>query len=129
LRKTLRQDAPKGEIRENGLTPPAYLLQPPTVDQHPVPVARPRPPGRPQEADARLNRAKSEMLEAPIQTRLSEILRIADEAFDDRDKALSWLREPNIQIGDERPIEAIGTVAGFRAVKTILRQIQYGVFG
>jgi putative toxin-antitoxin system antitoxin component (TIGR02293 family) len=69
------------------------------------------------------------MLEAPIQTRLSEILRIADEAFDDRDKALSWLREPNIQIGDERPIEAIGTVAGFRAVKTILRQIQYGVFG
>jgi putative toxin-antitoxin system antitoxin component (TIGR02293 family) len=129
LRKTLRQDAPKGEIRENGQTPPDYFLQPATVDQHPVPVARARPPGRPQAADARLNRAKSEMLEAQIQTRLSEILRIADEAFDDRDKALSWLGEPNIQIGDERPIEAIGTAAGFRAVKTILRQIQYGVFG
>jgi putative toxin-antitoxin system antitoxin component (TIGR02293 family) len=65
----------------------------------------------------------------PNETKLSEILKIADEAFDSRDKALSWLREPNVQIGDERPIEVIGTVAGFRAVKTILRQIQYGVFG
>jgi hypothetical protein len=65
----------------------------------------------------------------PNETRLFDILRIADEAFDNRDRALSWLREPNIQIGDERPIDAIGTVTGFRAVKTILRQIQYGVFG
>jgi hypothetical protein len=65
----------------------------------------------------------------PDETRLSEILGTADETFDSRDKALSWLREPNVQIGDERPIDVIGTEAGFTAVKTILRQIQYGVFG
>jgi len=62
-------------------------------------------------------------------TRLFDILKIAEEAFDTRNNAILWLREPNVQLGEQRPVDALSTQAGFRAVKTILRQIQYGVFG
>lgn len=60
---------------------------------------------------------------------LTQILAIAGEAFDDRDKGIRWLQEPNIQTGNKPPISLIGTKDGFKVVETVLRQIQYGVIG
>jgi hypothetical protein len=57
------------------------------------------------------------------------ILEIASEAFDDSEKALRWLQEPNIQTGQKPPVSLIGTPEGFATVESVLRQIQYGVFG
>jgi uncharacterized protein (DUF2384 family) len=57
------------------------------------------------------------------------ILKIALGAFDDEAKAWRWLHEPNIQTGNQPPIEMIGTSQGFDAVETVLYQIQYAVMG
>jgi len=60
---------------------------------------------------------------------IARILEIASEAFDDADRARRWLEEPNIQTGNKPPVSLIGTPEGFAAVESVLRQIQYGVFG
>ena len=60
---------------------------------------------------------------------VARILEIAKEAFDDSEKALRWLQEPNIQTGKKPPVSLIGTPEGFATVESVLRQIQYGVFG
>jgi len=60
---------------------------------------------------------------------IAKILQIAVEAFDDAGKALRWLEEPNIQTGNRPPVSLIGTPEGFAAIESVLRQIQYGVFG
>ena|SRR2546426_525112 len=60
---------------------------------------------------------------------IARILEIASEAFDDADRARRWLEEPNIQAGNKPPVSLIGTPEGFAAVESVLRQIQYGVFG
>jgi hypothetical protein len=60
---------------------------------------------------------------------IARILEIAREAFDDADKARIWLQEPNIQTGNRPPISLIGTPEGYAAVESVLRQIQYAVFG
>jgi uncharacterized protein (DUF2384 family) len=60
---------------------------------------------------------------------IARILEIAKEAFDNSEKALRWLQEPNIQTGQKPPVSLIGTPEGFATVESVLRQIQYGVFG
>ena len=41
--------------------------------------------------------------------------------------AASWLREPNLAMDDQRPIDLLGTEEGFHRVKNLLLRIQYGV--
>jgi hypothetical protein len=60
---------------------------------------------------------------------IARILVIAGAAFDDDERAVRWLQEPNIQTGTRPPVSLIGTPEGFAAVESVLRQIQYGVFG
>ena len=60
---------------------------------------------------------------------LTRILAAARKAFDDRDKAVRSLQEPNIPTGNKPPLSLIGTPKGFEAVETVLLQIQYGVIG
>ena len=57
-----------------------------------------------------------------------EVLEIATDAFDNEEKALRWLHEPNIQLGNQPPISMIGTPEGLRAVKVVLNQIKYAIF-
>lgn len=64
-----------------------------------------------------------------VEDALRDILEIATEAFDDREKAFRWLQRPNVQTGNKPPRELIGTKEGFSTVETILRQIQFGVIG
>jgi len=60
---------------------------------------------------------------------VARILAIASAAFDDDERATRWLQEPNIQTGNRPPVSLIGTPEGFATVESVLRQIQYGVFG
>jgi putative toxin-antitoxin system antitoxin component (TIGR02293 family) len=60
---------------------------------------------------------------------IARILAIAGAAFDDDERAVRWLQEPNIQTGTRPPVTLIGTPEGFAVVESVLRQIQYGVFG
>jgi hypothetical protein len=60
---------------------------------------------------------------------IARILVIAGAAFDDDERAVRWLQEPNIQTGARPPVSLIGTPEGFAVVESVLRQIQYGVFG
>ena len=60
---------------------------------------------------------------------IARVLAIASAAFDDDERAVRWLQEPNIQTGKRPPVSLIGTPEGFATVESVLRQIQYGVFG
>jgi putative toxin-antitoxin system antitoxin component (TIGR02293 family) len=59
----------------------------------------------------------------------AQILDLAIEVFEDNGKAMRWLKEPNMQIGNRPPVSALGTTSGFQNVETVLHQIQYGVIG
>lgn len=53
----------------------------------------------------------------------------ATDAFDDRDKALLWLQDRNIQTGNKPPVSILGTPNGLQIVETVLGQIKYGMIG
>jgi uncharacterized protein (DUF2384 family) len=57
-----------------------------------------------------------------------QILRTATDAFDSEEKALRWLREPNLQTGNQPPITLTATPEGVRAVEIILNQIKFAIF-
>jgi putative toxin-antitoxin system antitoxin component (TIGR02293 family) len=57
-----------------------------------------------------------------------QILIAATDAFDSEEKALRWLRKPNIQLDNQPPLSIIGTPEGFRAVEVVLNQIKYAIF-
>lgn len=63
-----------------------------------------------------------------MRTPEERILEIAIDAFDDKEKASEWLREPNIRTGNRPPIELVSTPEGFSAVETVLNQIKYAIF-
>jgi len=56
------------------------------------------------------------------------ILETAIDAFDNKEKALRWLNEPNMQTGNQPPIKVIGTPQGLHAVEVVLNQIKYAIF-
>ena len=56
------------------------------------------------------------------------ILKMATDAFDDEEKALRWLYEPNMQTGNRPPIDVIETPQGLHAVEVVLNQIKYAIF-
>jgi len=60
---------------------------------------------------------------------LRRVLYLANEVFEDTDKAMRWLQEPNIQTGNKPPVSTLGSPSGLQNVETVLRQIQYGVIG
>jgi putative toxin-antitoxin system antitoxin component (TIGR02293 family) len=73
--------------------------------------------------------AQPQKVTAPdMQSLEKKILAIATDAFDDEEKALDWLHEPNVRTGNRPPIELIGTPEGFHAVETVLNQIKYAIF-
>jgi putative toxin-antitoxin system antitoxin component (TIGR02293 family) len=58
--------------------------------------------------------------------RLLRIQTLAEEAFDDKDKAHRWLRRPLTAIGGETPLNVAQTEAGARLVETLLGKIAWG---
>lgn len=60
---------------------------------------------------------------------LRRALDLATEAFDDRDKAMFWLQDRNLQTGNRPPVCILGSPSGLRIVETVLGQIKYGIIG
>ena len=58
--------------------------------------------------------------------RLVRIQTVAEEAFEDREKANVWLRRSLAELGGEMPLEFARTEAGARVIETILGEIAWG---
>jgi putative toxin-antitoxin system antitoxin component (TIGR02293 family) len=58
--------------------------------------------------------------------RLLRIQTLAEDAFDDKEKAHRWLRRPLAAIGGEAPLTVAQTETGARVVETILGKIAWG---
>ncbi|MBV8817072.1 MAG: DUF2384 domain-containing protein [Acidobacteriaceae bacterium] len=60
--------------------------------------------------------------------RMARILAQAVAMFEDKDKAIEWLRTPNRALGGARPLDQLDTDTGARMVEDILGRIAYGVY-
>jgi putative toxin-antitoxin system antitoxin component (TIGR02293 family) len=58
--------------------------------------------------------------------RLLRIQTVAEETFDDAEKAALWLRRPLAELGGEAPLAVAETEAGARVIETILAKIAWG---
>jgi len=58
--------------------------------------------------------------------RLLRIQTLAEDTFEDRDKAAAWLRRPLAEFGGETPLDVARTEAGARVIETILAKIAWG---
>ncbi len=60
---------------------------------------------------------------------LRKALDLATDAFGDRDTAMLWLQDQNIQTGNKPPVSILGRPNGLQVVGTVLGQIKYGMIG
>lgn len=58
--------------------------------------------------------------------RLMRVQSLAENTFEDRDKANRWLRRPLTELGAETPLVVAQTEAGARVIETILGKIAWG---
>lgn len=54
---------------------------------------------------------------------------LADKVFGTEPLADTWMTLDNENLGGRRPVDLLGTRQGRKAVRNILRRIQYGMFG
>lgn len=59
---------------------------------------------------------------------LAEVLTKAEEVFGTREAAEQWMGRPAIGLDSRRPIELMTTAQGAELVKTLLDQMEYGVY-
>ncbi|MDN5848308.1 MAG: DUF2384 domain-containing protein [Nitrococcus sp.] len=60
--------------------------------------------------------------------RLARIVAMAEEVFEDMERAYRWLREPQRGLGERVPLSLLITEAGAREVEDLLGRIEYGIF-
>jgi putative toxin-antitoxin system antitoxin component (TIGR02293 family) len=87
-------------------------------------------------------RSRKELLtieESDKAIRLLRVLRLAEDVYGSRERALEWLREPNANLdpalrnllsskGGRAPMTLLNTETGARSVEQLLYQISEGVF-
>ncbi len=59
---------------------------------------------------------------------LAEILVSAEEVLGSREEAEEWLAKPALGLNSRRPIDLMSTPQGAELVKTLLTQMEYGVY-
>ena len=59
--------------------------------------------------------------------RAARMISLAEEAFGDRERSMSWLNNPNPVFADEAPITLAGTESGTEWVEQVLVRVMYGV--
>jgi putative toxin-antitoxin system antitoxin component (TIGR02293 family) len=69
-----------------------------------------------------LSRDESEKLE-----RLARIAALAEDVWEDDALAHEFLRSPQPQLGDARPLDLVGTDLGARQVEELLMRIEFGL--
>ena len=60
--------------------------------------------------------------------RLARVTAYAEEIFADKDDALEWLNSPNPALGDEVPLDLLGTETGGQRVVDVLTRLAHGVY-
>jgi putative toxin-antitoxin system antitoxin component (TIGR02293 family) len=60
--------------------------------------------------------------------RLARLVALAEEVFEDRERAHSWLRQAQRGLGGRVPLELMRTEVGAREIEDLLGRIEYGVF-
>lgn len=60
--------------------------------------------------------------------RIARLFAMAEDVFEDRDRARVWLRQPQRGLGNRVPLALLRTEAGAREVEDLLGRIEYGVF-
>lgn len=58
--------------------------------------------------------------------RLARILALAEAAFANPEKAMTWLRRPSSALDDRAPLDVAGTDAGARVIENLLARIAWG---
>lgn len=58
---------------------------------------------------------------------LAKVVSCAESVFDNLDKGLTWLREPNISLDGVAPISLLDTELGAELVADVLGRIEYGI--
>lgn len=58
---------------------------------------------------------------------VSELEKLAEHVFGDREVGIRWLREPNLATYNTSPINLLDRPSGFEQVKNLLLRIEYGV--
>jgi putative toxin-antitoxin system antitoxin component (TIGR02293 family) len=60
--------------------------------------------------------------------RVARVFALTKDTLGSGEKAAHWLREPNLALGGEVPLDLLDTDAGRHDVETILRRIEYGIY-
>lgn len=60
--------------------------------------------------------------------RLARVVALAEEVFEDAERAHEWLRQPQRGLGNRVPFVLMRSEAGAREVEDLLGRIEYGVF-
>ena len=60
--------------------------------------------------------------------RLARLMSIAEQVFEDRGRAHEWFRQPQLGLGNRKPLELIHTEVGAREVEDLLGRIEHGVY-
>lgn len=60
--------------------------------------------------------------------RAADIYALAFEVFGAREKANRWMREPNVSLGGDTPLDLLKTASGAELVENILLRIAHGVY-
>lgn len=71
--------------------------------------------------EGRLARYESDRL-----YRLARLLALAEYFIGDREKAIGWMKRPNLVLGGVAPLKVLDTELGARQVENILGRIGYG---
>lgn len=58
--------------------------------------------------------------------RIALVASLAEEVFEDKDKAAEWLSKPNLALGNEPPIRLCETEIGAVQVRRVLHAIEWG---
>lgn len=60
--------------------------------------------------------------------RYARILALAEQTFESRDNALTWMRRPNRALAGNTPLDMLETDNGARMVEQVLGRMAHGVF-
>ena len=74
-------------------------------------------------AQGKIARSESERL-----VRYQKLLKKAEEVFGDASSAREWLIQPQVGLGNARPVEFARTEIGAREVENLLGRIEHGVY-
>jgi len=73
-------------------------------------------------------RAVLKRSESDRTVRLARVFAYAEDVFENRETARTWLRRPNRALAGNTPLSLLDTDLGVRQVETELGRIEYGVF-